>query len=98
MHRGVAVKEWLHTQPEFRDTMLFQPPYSPDLNPIEHVWARMKRKLSDKIYGTTPLLTQAILEAWQEIERDREFLRALTLSMPRRLDAVITAGGGPTKY
>jgi len=31
---------------------IFQPPYSPDLNPIEHYWANMKKKiksLEDKI-------------------------------------------------
>jgi transposase len=31
--------------------LLFPPPYSPDLNPVEKLWANMKRNLRD----TTPL-------------------------------------------
>ena len=28
-------------------SLLFLPPYSPDLNPIEKLWANMKKKLKD---------------------------------------------------
>ena len=30
-------------------SLLFLPPYSPDLNPIEHVWAKLKKELLDGI-------------------------------------------------
>ncbi len=31
----------------YKVTVVFLPPYSPDYNPIEHVWANMKRFLSN---------------------------------------------------
>jgi transposase len=45
-----------HTSPELRAlvesfgcSLLFLPAYSPDLNPIEHVWATLKKKLMEGI-------------------------------------------------
>ncbi|MDR1890856.1 MAG: transposase [Puniceicoccales bacterium] len=42
-----------HKSPRIRETienvscqLLYLPPYSPDLNPIEHYWAWLKNKLS----------------------------------------------------
>ena len=35
--------------------LLFLPPYSPDLNPIEKVWASMKNKLNDIAYDFSTL-------------------------------------------
>ena len=29
---------------------MFLPPYSPDLNPIEHYWAWLKKKIRDAVY------------------------------------------------
>jgi len=31
--------------------LLYLPPYSPDLNPIEHFWANLKRELKDWKYS-----------------------------------------------
>jgi transposase len=30
--------------------LMFLPPYSPDLNPIEHYWAWLKKKIRDTVY------------------------------------------------
>jgi len=42
------VREWLADEPTFGSAVVYQPPYSPDLNPIEHVWARIKKILFKK--------------------------------------------------
>jgi transposase len=52
---------------------------SADLNPIEHLWSLLKRKL--KSYAEEPKGIQELIE-----------------SMPRRVEAVIRARGGYTKY
>jgi len=103
IHTSTAVKVWLERQ-AFR-TMDW-PAYSPDMNPIEHCWAHMKRI----IYKNHPeLITEripdarlkvellaAIQEAWEEISE--EFLWELCESMERRIAALINARGGYTKY
>jgi transposase len=81
------------------------PPYSPDLNPIENLWALMKAE----IYRLHPELTHAedtvaiqhalvlaAMEAWDNLE-DR-ILKNLCETMPNRVNAVIDAEGWYTKY
>ena len=44
--------------------LLFLPPYSPELNPIEHFWARLKRCLR-KILPSTSSFDDALFTAFQ---------------------------------
>ncbi len=74
------------------------PAQSPDLNPIEHLWDHLKRRLGE--YETAP---NGILELWERIEKEWEAIPAsecqkLIESMPRRVEQVIKAKGGYTKY
>ena len=74
------------------------PPQSPDLNPIEHVWKRLK-VLVNKC-PTRPRneeeLWNALQEEWLNIDID--FINSLTDSMPRCVKAVFDAKGKSTKY
>ena len=80
-------------------------PYSPDMNPIEHVW----KKLKELVFKNHPellnmgasaadleALCAAIIEAWDSIEQS--WIDNLIDSMPRRLEALIKAKGWHTKY
>jgi hypothetical protein len=74
------------------------PAQSPDLNPIEHLWTTLKRKLNE--YDTPPSgvweLWDRAAERWGEITE--EDCQKLIKSMPRRLKAVVKAKGGHTRY
>jgi len=40
--------------------LIFQPPYSPDLNPIERVWHYIKQELSWEIYENLDALKEKV--------------------------------------
>jgi transposase len=48
-------------------TVWFLPPYSPDLNPIEKVWSKLKGLLRSAGRRTVQGLWQAITTAWQKV-------------------------------
>ena len=82
------------------------PPYSPDLNPIEMVWKRIKNMIASKhpelatMKGSDDVIKDAIvsavIEAWEEL--DEEWLWRLNQSMLHRVAAVIAARGSYTHY
>lgn len=71
---------------------------SPDLNPVENVWAKMEKFIRQHNFRPRNIdeLQHKILEAWQEITPD--FTAQLVSSMPRRLLNVIELNGETTKY
>lgn len=74
------------------------PANSPDLNPIEHLWSILKRKLAE--YEEAP---KGCLELWERAKREwskisPETCQNLIRSMPSRLEAVKKAKGRQTKY
>jgi hypothetical protein len=73
------------------------PGNSPDLNPIENLWSRLKRLVSAKRSSNKTDLIQAIISIWHHVITVSE-LKALVNSMPRRCLAVIKSRGHPTKY
>lgn len=92
-HTSYLAKEWLlYNVPK----QLNSPPQSPDINPIEHLWAELKRRLSKRVLTGRDSLKRAIVEEWAQIPNN--VTQKLVYSMQRRLNAVISANGGVTKY
>ena len=73
------------------------PGNSPDLNPIENLWSRLKRKVSAKRPSNKRDLIAAIINAWFHLISTDD-LKKLVDSMPQRCQAVIKAKGYPTRY
>ena len=76
------------------------PPYSPDLNPIEHVWHWLKKGVLDKHPELNDMgkgqeaysaLGDALIEAWDDLDLD--LFKSLGESVPKRVQAVIDAKG-----
>jgi hypothetical protein len=94
-HTSKMAKEWFKTN---HIQVLTWPAQSPDLNPIEHLWEHLKRKLGQ--YETP---ASGILELWERVEKEWDDIKPeecqrLIESMPRRVEAVLKAKGGSTKY
>lgn len=48
--------------------LLYLPPYSPDLSPIENMWSKLKQSLRTTAARTVPGLTDAIGQAFETIQ------------------------------
>lgn len=102
IHTAKKVSKWLE---EHGVTALEWPPYSPDLNPIEHLWAILKLKLNQEYPHLVEMggseqaykaLQDAIERCWAAIDQD--IIDACIDSMERRVDTVLNAEGWYTKY
>jgi hypothetical protein len=74
------------------------PPQSPDLSPIENLWAYIKRLISKDRHKIKCIndMELALHGLWPNI--DGKFLTKLNASMPQRLEACLKNKGGVTKY
>ena len=93
-HCSKIVKKFLR---ENNVVTLDWPGNSPDLNPIENLWSKMKDLVAEKQPSSGKALTETIKEVWVK-KISREYCMSLIASMPRRLKAVVKVQGGHTKY
>ena len=99
-----------HRTMDYLNQQTFQtmewPPHSPDMNPIEHLWAVLKKELHRRfpdtkdLPGGPPAVKRALAEqlvlVWADI--GAEVMERLVASMPRRVEALLVAAGWYTRY
>ena len=93
MHKAIVVREWLHTAGV---SVLDFPAYSPDLNPIENLWAILARGVENHNCSDDDALGDAVIEEWGKLPAD--IFSNLARSMHERCKAVIKAKGHHTEY
>ena len=103
IHTAKVIKTWFAEQ---GIVVVEWPPYSLDLNPIEHAWAQLKAWIYKhhpellKLIGISQenknKLLAALQEAWEALPED--FFTRLIESMPQRVRAMRKAKGWYTKY
>jgi len=94
VHKGVCNT----TRKELNWETYEHPPNSPDLNPIENIWAWMKQQITThhRYISSQKEMQRIVTEMWKNF-MDTQWDRLIE-SMPTRMKAVIKAKGGPTRY
>jgi len=93
VNKAYSVMDWLEAN---NIDVLEHPPYSPDLNPIEHVWVELEKRLHQQYprigdpvgrkQAVKKRLVQVLPLVWETIPE--EFFEKLWKSMPNKVAAV----------
>ena len=59
-------------------TLLHLPPYAPELNPVENVWAYLRaNKLSNRVFDTYESIVDACCDAWNWLAQQPECITSI---------------------
>jgi transposase len=93
-HTASKVKNWFY---DSKIQVMMWPPQSPDLNPIEHLWDYLKKKLREYPQANNlDELWERVQDVWNNISP--EYCLKLIRSMPDRLAALRRSKGGYTRF
>ncbi len=75
-HKSQTVKDYLAEQDDENPKLWLDniPPYSPELNPIEQVWAYLKKRLSNQFFKDTSSLQKAVDYELKMISRNKKLI------------------------
>jgi transposase len=102
IHTSHAVRAFILRHPI--NTIVW-PPYSPDLNPIEHLWCHLKKRIFKHYpqynnYSSAEEeweeFCEALKECWRSIPG--KLIKSLIMSMPHRLQACKLVRSWQTNY
>lgn len=92
-HTAKSVKKFLSDK---KVNILEWPAQSPDLNPIENLWAKVQEGLRGKKFKNAAALFDELSIQWAKIPLS--YIQKLVESLPNRCRMVIKAKGANTKY
>lgn len=92
-HTSKKAQKWFEDN---NITVMEWPAQSPDLNPIENLWAVVKKKVSENHPSNNQELWAATERSWNSIPIEK--CQRLVDSMPARCRAVMANKGHATKY
>lgn len=95
-HTAKTTQDFLRGQPFKFLPKEDWPGNSPDLNPIENVWARLAWMVAKRQPKDLADLKRFLKQEWNKMDDD--YIGNYVKSMPRRIAAVEAAGGQYTKY
>ena len=86
-HTAAHTRRWLEQHVPTALAASGFPPRSPDLNPMEHAWAKVADHVARAEPQTVDALRRAVRAAWEVVMTD-DYRHSLSDSMPTRLRAV----------
>ena len=92
-HRAAIVISWLD---ENKINHINWPSFSPDLNPIEHLWEEVERRMKKTSPRNVAELKECLMRMWKSIES--QVCKKLVDSVPNRLHEVLQMKEYPTRY
>ena len=103
IHTSRLARQWFQ---ENSIEVLEQPPYSLDLNPIKHLWYRLKKNVYDvrpdieEVGGNIDHIQEVLYNSLEQaqVRIEGKVIEDLVRSIQRRVKAVIAADGQYTKY
>lgn len=97
VHKARVVQRWFEERRE-QIELLPWPALSPDLNPIENIWALIVNAWEPENERTRAHLLQHTKDEWERFRRNQQTIHNIVASFPDRLQAVIEADGHWTAY